>query len=204
MLFMDVFSYFITVVALAFAPGPVMLMLMARAASNDVKGAVSFAIGSAIGGLAIISAVCFGLSAWFTDVPEVFAYSKYLMIAYISWIASGIWRGGFDLSRNGDKVKSQSVLTSTFAGFLTCMISPYYMVLLPLSLPELLDITVIEMPDFLIAAVTTFFALAFAKTLIIAFAAQLRRIAKSPKATLIMNRSLAIVLVTVGGGMALS
>ena len=202
MLFMDVFSFFVTVVALALAPGPVFLMLMARAASNDVMGAASFAIGSALGGLVIISAVCFGLSAWFTEVPEIFAYSKYLMIAYISWIASGIWRGGFDLGSK-TKVKTQSVLSSAFAGFLTCMISPYFMVLLPLALPELLDITVIEMPDFLIAAVTTFFALIIGKALIIGFAAQLRRIAKSPQATMVMNRSLAVVLVTVGGGMAL-
>lgn len=203
MQYADVFSYFVTVVALALAPGPVFLMLMARAASNDVKGAVSFAIGSALGGLVIISAVCFGLSAWFTDVPELFSYSKYLMIAYISWIASGIWRSGFDLNAK-TKVKTQSVLSSVFAGFLTCMLSPYFMVLLPLSLPELLDITVIEMPDFLIAAVTTFLALIIGKALIIGFAAQLRRIARSEKATKIMNRGLAVVLVTVGGGMALS
>ena len=203
MLYMDVFSYFITVVALALAPGPVFVMLMARAASNDVKGAVSFALGSALGGLVIISAVCFGLSAWFTDVPDVFGYSKYLMIAYISWIASGIWRSGFE-PNSTTKVKTQPVLSSIFAGFLTCMLSPYFMVLLPLSLPELLDISVIKMPDFLIAAVTTFFALIFGKAVIIGFAAQLRRIARSPKGTKIMNRSLAIVLVTVGGGMALS
>jgi len=200
-LFADLVSYFITVAALALAPGPVVLMLLARAASNDIKGAVSFAIGSALGGLAIISAVCFGLSAWFTAVPEVFAYSKYLMIAYISWIASGIWRSGFDLSEKR-KVKPQSVFSSICAGFLTCMVSPYYMVLLPLSLPELLDITVIEMPEFLIAAVTTFLAMGFAKVLIVGFAAQLRRIAKSPKGTMIMNRSLAVVLITVGGGMS--
>ena len=198
----DVASYFTTLVALAVAPGPVVLMLMARAASNDVKGAVCFGVGSALGGLAIVSAVCFGLSAWFTAVPEVLAYSKYVMIAYISWIAIGIWRSGFDLTGSSD-VKRRSVLSSMGAGFLTCMISPYYMVLLPLTLPELMDITVIEMPDFLIAAATTFLALTFGATLIVGFAAQLRRIAKSPRATMIMNRSLATVLVIVGGGMAL-
>lgn len=202
MLFADVASYFTTLVALAVAPGPVVLMLMARAASNDVKGAASFGVGSALGGVVVISAVCFGLSAWFTAVPEVLAYSKYAMIAYISWIAIGIWKGGFDLAGSSD-AKPRSVLSSMGAGFLTCMISPYYMVLLPLTLPELMDITIIKMPDFLIAAVTTFLALTFGAALIVGFAAQLRRIAKSPRATLIMNRSLATILVTVGGSMAL-
>lgn len=202
MLFIDIFSYFTTLVALAVAPGPVVLMLMARAASNDVNGAACFGAGSALGGLTIMSAVCFGLSAWFTAVPEVLAYSKYVMIAYISWIAFGIWKSGFDLS-GGSDVKKRSALSSLLAGFLTCMISPYYMVLLPLALPELLDVTVIKMPDFLIAAATTFLALSFGTSLIVIFAAQLRRIARSARATLIMNRSLATILVVVGGGMAL-
>lgn len=202
MLFADTLSYFVTVVALAVAPGPVVLMLMARAASNDVKGAVGFGIGSALGGVAIISAVCFGLSAWFAAVPEVLAYSKYLMIAYISWVAWGIWKGGFDLNGTAD-VKPRSVLSSMGVGFLACMISPYYMVLLPLTLPELMDITVIKMPDFLIVATLTFLALAGGAALIVLFAAQLRRIAKSPRGVMIMNRSLATVLVIVGGGMAL-
>lgn len=202
MLLNDIFSYFAAIVALAVAPGPVVLMLMARAASNDVKGAICFGIGSAFGGLAIVSAVCFGLSAWFSAAPEVLDYSKYVMIAYISWVALGIWRGGFDLSARSD-VKRRSIFSSIGAGFLTCMISPYYMVLLPLTLPELMDIAVIKMPDFLIAATTTFLALTCGAGLIVVFAAQLRRIAKSPRATRIMNRSLATVLITVGGAMAL-
>lgn len=202
MYFADIASYFTTLVVLTVAPGPVVLMLMARAASNDVKGAVGFGVGSALGGLAIMSAVCLGLSAWFTAVPEVLAYSKYVMVAYISWVALGIWKSGFDLSGSSD-VKRRSVLSSLGAGLLTCLISPYYMVLLPLALPELMDLTVIKMPDFLIAAATTFLALSFGTGLIVIFAAQLRRIAKSPRATLIMNRTLAAVLVTVGGGMAL-
>ncbi|MFT5799490.1 MAG: threonine/homoserine/homoserine lactone efflux protein [Candidatus Azotimanducaceae bacterium] len=198
----DSLSYFITLVAIAIAPGPVVLMLMARAASNDVKGAAGFGFGFAMGGVAIISAVCFGMSAWLTAVPEVLNYSKYIMIGYIVWMARGIWKGGFDLNKDGD-AKRQSILTSIGAGIITCMISPYMMILFPLVLPEMMDITVIRMPDFLIVAVITFLALACGAALIVGFAAQLRRIAKSPRATLIMNRSLATILVMVGGGMTL-
>ncbi|MDC0136277.1 hypothetical protein OAI26_06395 [Sulfitobacter sp.] len=61
--YLDMLSYFMTLIAISLAPGPVVLMLMVRAASNDVAGAVSFAVGYAIGGVAIISAVCFGLNA---------------------------------------------------------------------------------------------------------------------------------------------
>ena len=41
----DGFSYVVTLVAIAIAPGPVVLMLMVRAASGDVRGAAGFGLG---------------------------------------------------------------------------------------------------------------------------------------------------------------
>lgn len=76
-------SYFVTVVALAVAPGPIVLMMMVRSASSDVTSAAGFAFGSAVGGVLIISVVCFGLGNWLSAVPEVFEYSKFAMMAYI-------------------------------------------------------------------------------------------------------------------------
>ena len=146
MSFADSFSYFITLVAIAIAPGPVVLMLLVRAASNDVKGATGFGVGFALGGVIIISGVCFGLGAWLTSAPIVFEYSKYVMIAYILWLARSIWKGGFDL--NGScETGAGTVISSMSAGLMTCFISPYMMLLFPLVLPEMLDITVIEMPS---------------------------------------------------------
>lgn len=202
MLFPDMISYFTTLVAIAVAPGPMLLLLMTRAASNDMKGAFGFAFGAALGSLTIITAVCFGLSAWLTEFPAVLGYSKYIMIAYILWIARDMWKGGFDMQGAATGKRSGFGL-ALVAGFTTCILSPYMLVLFPLVLPEIMDITQIMMPDFAIIAGTTFLAEATAATLIVVFAAQLRRIATSPRAALVMNRCLAAVLVTVGGGMAL-
>lgn len=199
----DTMSYFITLLAIAIAPGPMLLLLMTRAASNDIKGAVGFALGAASGSLAIISAVCFGLSAWLTEFPAVLGYSKYVMLAYILWIAIDMWKGIFNMNGAVSNKRSGFGL-AVAAGFTTCILSPYMLVLFPLVLPEVLDITQIVMPEFLIIAVTTFVAEATAAALIVGFAAQLRRVANSPRAILIMNRSLATILVIVGGGMALA
>jgi threonine/homoserine/homoserine lactone efflux protein len=203
MSYSDVLSYFVTLVAIALAPGPVVLMLMVRSASNDVAGAVGFAVGYAIGGVVIISAVCLGLSAWLTSVPEVLEYSKYVMLAYMVWLARGIWKGGFDMSGTCDAPR-RSVLSSVSAGAFTCFISPYMMILFPLVLPEMMDITLIKMPDFLVISVVTFLALLFGAAIIVCFAAPLRRLARSPHSMQIMNRSLATLLVSVGGWMALA
>ena len=194
----DIASYFLTLVAITLAPGPVALMLIVRSASKDIWGAAGFGIGFALGGLMIIAAVCFGLGAWLTAVPEIFEYGKYAMMAYILWLAYGIWKGGFDLT--GDcQLKTRSLPAALGAGVMTCFISPYMMILFPLVLPELMDITTIQLPDFLIIAVVTFLALFGGAAVIIAFAAQISRIARSQRAMMVLNRGLACVL-TVGGG----
>lgn len=201
MSFADAFSYFIALVAIAIAPGPVVLMLMVRAASDDAKGATAFGFGFAMGGVMIITAVCFGLGTWLTAVPEVFQYSKYVMLAYFLYLARGIWIGRFDMNGASD-TKRTSVWSSITAGLITCFISPYMMILFPLVLPEMMDITVIQLPDFAIIGAITFLALATGAGLIVIFATQIKRLAKSNRATMIMNRSLASILVGAGVWMA--
>lgn len=201
MSFSDLSSYVLTLIAITLAPGPVALMLIVRSASKDTRGAVGFGAGFALGGLIIISAVCLGLGAWLTAVPEVFAYGKYVMMAYILWLAYGLWKGGFDLT--GDcETNGRSIVGAVGAGIMTCFISPYMMILFPLVLPGLMDITTIEMPAFLIVAIITFLALFCGAALIIIFAAQIRKIARSESSMVKLNRVLAGILTTCGGWMA--
>lgn len=203
MQFADATSYFITLTAISLAPGPVALVLVARAASRDILGALSFGLGFTAGGILIITAVCFGLAAWLTAVPEVFAYSKYVMLAFILWLAVGIWKGGFDLSDKGETSHAR-LLPSFGTGIATCFLSPYMMLLFPLVLPEMMDITRIAMPEFLIIALLTFGALMVGVALIVGFSVQLCRLARSPRAMMILNRGLAGVLALGGGWMALA
>jgi len=200
MSYTDTLSYFLTVFVLAIAPGPVVLMLIVRSASNDTRGAFGFGLGYAIGGVIIISAVCFGLGTWLTSVPEVFDYTKYVMMAYILWVAYDIWKGGVDLAeKDADVATSKG--SPVLAGIATCFISPYIAIMLPLSLPEVMNITVIALPDFLIIALITFGSLALAAALVIVFAAQLRRLTRSDGGRLFMSRGLSALLVCGGGTM---
>lgn len=203
MTFGDIASYYITLVTIALAPGPMLFLLMTRAARNDIKGAVGFALGAAFGSLTIITAVCFGLSQWLSSAPEVLSYSKYVMLAYILWIAWDMWLGGFDMNGPAEARRSGFAL-AVGAGFTTCILSPYMLVLFPLVLPELLDVAQIVMPDYLILVASTFLAEAAAAGLIVGLAAQLRRLTRTPRAVFIMNRPLASVLVTGGGWMAVA
>lgn len=199
----DSLSYFVAVVAVAMAPGPVALVILVRSASRDIAGAVAFSLGFAIGGVIIIAAVCFGLATWLSAFPTVFEYTPYVMLAYLLWLARGMWAGKFDMT-NAKAVKQRTFASSVSTGVLTCFISPYMMILFPLVLPELLDVTTIEIPQFLYVATLTFLALAAGATIIVVFAAQIGRLSQSPRGTRRLNRVLAGVLAVAGGWMVFS
>lgn len=203
MSYSDAISYFVALIAITLAPGPVALLLIVRSASRDVAGAIGFGVGFALGGLMIITAVCFGLGTWMQDVPEFFVYSKYVMMAYILWLAYGIWNGGFDLSGECRTV-NRSMLSALGAGVVTCFLSPYMMILFPLVLPEMMDITTIQLPQFAIVAALTFVSLVTGAGLIIVFAAQIHRMARSPRSMTILNRSLAGALAIGCGWLAIT
>lgn len=202
MAYADTVSYFITIFVIAIAPGPVVLMLIVRAAGNDIKGAIWFGFGYAVGGVLIVTAVCFGLSQWLTSVPEVFEYSKYVMMAYIFWLAYDIWQGSVDLGQE-DATAKKKLRSPSFAGMTTCFLSPYMMVLLPLTLPEVMNITTIEMPQFLFMALITFCGIILASTAVVIFAAQLRLLARTANGQFYMNRGLSVLLVCGGGSMVM-
>lgn len=199
----DAFSYFVMMTAIGLAPGPVVLLLIARAASNDVGGAVVFALGTVLGSLVILAATCFGLAGWLATTPEVLSYSKYLMLAYVIWIAAGIWRRGVtpDVSTGAP---ASGCGASAGAGFMTSVLSPYILVLFPLVLPEVLNVSRIALADFLIVSVLTFTAKALVALLIIGFALRIRILARSRRAALIFNRGLASLLAVGGGWLALT
>ena len=201
MLSSDLVSYFLTLMAIALAPGPVALMLLVRSARNDILGATGLGVGFAFGGVIILIAVCFGLGSALTSFPAVFEYGKYVMMAYILWLAYGIWNDGFDLT--GDhQPRSRAILGALGVGVMSCAISPYMMILFPLLLPNLMDITTVEISEFLVIAVITLTALFGGSVIIITFAAQIRRIARSPRSMMLLNRGLAGVLTFGGGWMA--
>lgn len=203
MSYADAASYIMTLIAITLAPGPVALLLLVRSAAKDISGAIGFGIGFALGGLIIITAVCFGLGVWVSEVPELFEYGKYVMLAYILWLAYGLWKSSFQISKFGESVH-RSDLSSLTAGMAACFISPYMMLLFPLVLPELVDITQIELPDFAVVAALTFASLTAGSGVIIVFASQISRIVKSPHSMRVLNRFLASVLAFGGCWLALA
>ncbi|MFK7901761.1 MAG: LysE family translocator [Nitratireductor sp.] len=196
-------SFFLTMLAISLAPGPVALLLVVKSASKDVFGAVGFGFGFAIGGLIIVGIVSLGLGAWFHSFRQFFEYSKYLMMGYLAWLAIAIWRGGYDVSQ-GQNQKKSGKLGAICSGVFTCFLSPYMIVLFPLVLPEIMDVSRFELKQFVSVSVVTFLGIAVGSAVLILFAAQINRIVKSPNSMQKLNRVLSITLMFGGGWMVLS
>lgn len=196
----EVAAYFLTLIAIMLAPGPVVLVMIVKAASKDIFGAIGFGLGYAIGAVIIVSVVSFGLGAWLTTVPEFFEYSKLIMMAYILWLAIGVWRG--DFSMEGKCAHKHRPLYSLGAGIFTCFISPYMMILFPLVLTSSMGTTALEPSRFFMFVVITFATGIASSILVISLASQISRLVRSPRSTMFLNRSLASMLVFGGGWMA--
>ena len=196
----EVVAYFLTLSAIMLAPGPVVLVLIVKAASKDIFGAIGFGLGFAIGAAIIVSVVSFGLGAWLTTVPEFFEYSKFIMMAYILWLAIGVWKGDFSIE--GKCAHQHRPFYSLGAGILTCFISPYMMILFPLVLTSSMGTTVIEPSRFFMFVVITFATGITSSVLVISLASQISRLVRSPRSTIFLNRGLASMLVFGGGWMA--
>lgn len=89
----DMAVYFLTLSVITLAPGPFVLVLLARSGRKDVLGIFGFGVLFALGALIITSVVIFRFGAWLTSIPEFFEYSKYIILAYtVAGYGSLEWR----------------------------------------------------------------------------------------------------------------
>ena len=192
MQFIDVLVYFSLLVSITIAPGPLMAILVARTLSRDMKGAVAFGVGIAIGDVAIIALVCAGLGVWLQATPEIFDTAKLIAVIYLLWIAINIWKGSVN---NNQKVNNKGgTIAATFAGVLTCVVSPQTLLLYLMILPKLIDVTSITVSVFSALALITFSGLAFTFVIVIILADRFRSLLESPSRTRNLNRVLAVLI----------
>ncbi|MEM9581520.1 MAG: LysE family translocator [Pseudomonadota bacterium] len=197
MLFSDATAYALSLITLTLAPGPLVLLLMVRAAGNDRRGAIGFGLGVAAGDILVIAAICLGFGTWLQSAPGLYEFGKVAMLLYVGWLAWGIWKGGFDIGDAASR-KSGGVFSAFFAGCTTCIISPQTIVLYTLFLPRLVNVAEIDLALFALISAITFGALAACFAIVIAFAAKLRDLAHNPIHVVTVNRSLATVLCGAG------
>jgi threonine/homoserine/homoserine lactone efflux protein len=139
--YLALLPFFLASAVFLVAPGPLMAVLIARSIGRDSLGAAAFATGLCLGTLAIVCAVAMGVGIWAEGKPELLSLIKYVGVAYLLWLAVGMWNdrtGATSAPR-----QKESRLTSVLAGILLCLGNPsvllFYMLLLPSVAPAGVD-----------------------------------------------------------------
>jgi homoserine/homoserine lactone efflux protein len=141
---LDFATYLLVLASLSLAPGPFMAIVAARALARDLAGASALTLGVGMGNLVMIGMIYAGLGVWIEQAPEMFEMIKYAGLTYLLWMALQMWRTADKVESGVKSVKEGTVSASIF-GFCTCFVSPHYVLLYLLFLPQILDITSINM-----------------------------------------------------------
>ena len=179
-------AYFLAVVALTAAPGPIMAVLVARSISRDASGAATFAGGLIFGDIVAVCAVALGVGVWAQSMPEWVALAKYAGVAYLLWLSIKIWK---DVSgaRPGQGRHSGSLATFT-AGTALCLGNPSTILIYMLLLPGVAPNGFNGAGQLTIVVATTFLAVALVFLSSILLATRLNRVMSSPSSSTMFGR----------------
>ena len=129
--------YVVAVVAYTASPGPLMAVLVSRTLGKDAKGAMALAFGFFVADVMAVLAVVLGIGVWAASRPDLLSFGKYLGVAYLLWLAVGMWNS--QTAKTNSETPKSSSFASFSAGLALCLGNPatllVYMILLPIIAP---------------------------------------------------------------------
>lgn len=183
-------AYVLALGALTAAPGPIMAVVIARSVGSDTRGAAAFAAGLCLGDVLAVCAVAMGLGFWAEAKPELFAIVKYVGVAYLLWLAIGIWNSRLGATKEG----RTGWAASAGAGLALCLGNPstilIHMLLLPSIAPH--GVAGAQQLAFIALLVGAIVGGVFFGTILLA--RQLNRIVSSPGSGMLLGRTAAVVI----------
>ena len=129
--------YFAAVAAYALSPGPMIAVIIARTVGGDSRGATALGTGVCLGFVIAMLAVTFGIGVWAQSRPDLFSVVKYFGVAYLLWLAVGMWNSSAGTSSVAQQ--KGGWWPSVGAGIALCLGNPasllFVMTLLPIVAP---------------------------------------------------------------------
>lgn len=184
--------YVVAVVAYNVSPGPLMAVLVSRSVGHDSKGAMALAFGYCIGDVVAVLAVVFGIGIWAANRPELLSFGKYLGVAYLLWLAVGMWNGGPVAAACAQQ--KTSWLGSITAGIAICLGNPATLLVFMILLPILAPSGFVSAGQITMALTITFLAAAAVFFGTVLLARQISGLIASPSSTKLVSRVSAAAL----------
>ncbi len=186
---LDLTSIVLFATALAIAagsPGPSIAALTARVLTGGLRSVMPFLAAMWIGEGIWLTCAVLGLSALAAQASGVFLVLKWLGIAYLLWLAWGMWRA--DPAAKADLPQGRSGWGMFGAGLAVTLGNPKIMVFYVALLPSLIDLDTITTLGWA-ELMATMLVVLVAVDLVWALAAdRARRLLRSARAMRIANR----------------
>jgi threonine/homoserine/homoserine lactone efflux protein len=185
-------AYFVAVMALTAAPGPIVAVLAARSVGRDVRGATAFAAGLCLGDVIAVCAVAMGVGVWAEAKPELFALAKYAGVCYLLWLSVRIWNNVAGPSEK--QAVNGSPVASLCAGTALCLGNPSTILIYMLLLPGVAPTGFHGAGHLATVVVITFAAVAIVFFGAILLARQVNRIVGSQQSSTMFGRATAATI----------
>ena len=185
------FAYMLACWVISISPGAGAIASMSSGLNYGFKRGYWNAIGLQLALLVQIGVVAAGAGVLFATTPLAFLIVKWFGVGYLLYLAYLQWKAPVQYIEIQTDLKQKSAMKLVISGFFVNMSNPKAIVFLLAVLPQFLDLSKPQWPQYLIMACTMIAIDLIVMAGYTGLAAKVLRLLKSPRQQKVMNRTFA-------------
>lgn len=187
------FAFMLACWAISVSPGAGAIASMSSGLNYGFRHGYWNALGLQIALLIQILIVAAGVGVLFATTPLAFQIVKWFGVAYLMYLAYQQWTAPIKTIQIEHEQKNKSALTLVFHGFVVNMSNPKAVVFLLAVLPQFLDLSRPQAPQYLIMAITMVAIDLIVMAAYTGLASKVLRLLRSPRQQKYLNRGFAVM-----------
>jgi homoserine/homoserine lactone efflux protein len=195
-------TYFLATMILSFSPGPGVFSSISSGLHHGFRLGLWNAVGMQAANTLLVAIVSLGLGAILLASETLFSAVKWLGVAYLIYLGIVTWRSqakGFEEDRDDHARTAREVF---MRGFFVNLTNPKGIIFFAAILPQFIDVSKPQMPQYAILAATTFAVDLAVMMGYTALAAKVLRVMRDPAHLRWVNRGLGGAFVAAGLALA--
>lgn len=175
-------------------PGPSVAALVAQVLTRGPRAVLPFLAAMWIGEAAWLAAAVAGLSVLAEEVHLGFVVVKWAGVAYLAWLAVGLWRSAPEDGVEAVGVAARPPWRLFATGLAITLGNPKIMIFYVALLPTLIDVRVMSLVDWALLTLVQVAVMAFVDLSWVGVAGRARVFLTSPRAVRLTRRASALAM----------
>ena len=195
-------TYFIATLILCISPGPGVFSSISAGLHHGFRLGIWNGVGMQAASLIVVIVVAFGLGAVLLASETLFTAVKWCGVIYLLYLGIVTWRApakAFEEDRDDHETTPRGVF---MRGFWVNITNPKGIIFFAAVLPQFIDVTRPQAPQYAIFAVTTFTVDLVVMVIYTALAARVLRLMRDPAKLRWVNRTLGGAFIAAGIALA--